>query len=158
VLSLRWTDGVFSNDSNEVKQMESHTDQNTVTDSHHLALLGFALLPVIVGTAWYLLAADGPGWFGYALLVVTLGLAVVFGASMSKVRGFTVSVVVAAAVVVGGLLGQGNLSEDLEDGASYIMLFAAVATIFVLAFWLIGVGIGSVWRHVAGHRREARPS
>jgi len=135
--------------------MGSHTDQNVIKGSPELALLGFALLPVIVaftvGTAWYLLAADGPGWFGYeALYAVTLGLALAFGAAMSKVRGLLMSVLVAAAVVVGGLLGQGDVSRQFDDGAFFIILGVVAVTILVLAFWLIGVVIGNVWRRVAG--------
>lgn len=60
------------------------------------------------------------------------------------------SVAVATAAMVGVFLADGSLSENPEDGYFYFMLFAAMVTIFVLAFWLIGVVIGNVWRRVAG--------
>ncbi len=133
-------------------------DAHISKGSQDSALLAFALLPVIVafivGTAWYLLAANGPGWFGYGVLYaltlgLTLGLAVAFGVSMRKVRGFVMSVVVVAAAVVGSLTGQGDVSRQFDDGAAFIVFYAVTATIFVLAFWLIGVVIGWTWRRVA---------
>jgi hypothetical protein len=81
---------------------------------------------------------------------VTLGLALAFGAAMSKVRGLLMSVLVAAAVVVGGLLGQGDVSRQFDDGAFFIILGVVAVTIIVLGFWLVGVVIGWTWRRVAG--------
>jgi hypothetical protein len=114
-------------------------------------LLVFAFLPVAValavGTPSYLLAANDPGRFGYEILyLLTFGLPVAFGASMRKVRGFVMSVVVVAAAVVGSLAGQGDVGPQFDDGGFFIVVIAAALTIFVLAFWLLGVVIGSVWR------------
>ena len=45
--------------------MGNLSDKGTIKGSPELALVGFAFLPVIVaftwGTAWYLMAANGPG-------------------------------------------------------------------------------------------------
>jgi hypothetical protein len=135
--------------------MERSPDQHITEGSPERGSLGHVLLPVVialvVGTSWYLLAdADTAGFLHYVVLILTPGLAVTFGVSMSGLRGFAMSGLVAAAVVVGVFLGAGDLSENPEDGAFFIVLFAVVVTILTLAFWLIGVGVGSLWRRVAG--------
>ncbi len=154
VVSLRYPDDVVINGSNEVRQMEQRTDQHITEGSPERGLLGHLLLPVVialaVGTSWYLLSgADTAGFLTAVLLILTPGLAVTFGVSMSGLRGFTMSVLVAAAVVVGVFLREGDLSENPEDGFGYILLFAMVVTFFMVAFWVVGVVVGSVWRRVA---------
>ena len=133
--------------------MEQRTDQHITEGSPQRGLLGHLLLPVViglaVGTSWYLLSGADAGFLTAVLLILTLGLAVTFGVSMSGLRGFTMSVLVAAAVVVGVFLQEGDLSENPEDGFGYIVGFAMLVTFFMLAFWVVGVGVRSAWRRVA---------
>ena len=133
--------------------MEQRTDQHITEGSPERGLLGHLLLPVViglaVGTSWYLLTGtDTAGFLTGVLLILTLGLAVTFGVSMSGLRGFTMSVLVAAAVVVGVFLREGDLSENPEDGFGYILFFAIVLNFLMLAFWAVGVGVESLWRRV----------
>ena len=130
--------------------MGQGTGQNLSKGSPERSSLVFTFLPMAlvlaVGASGYVLAATGPDASSGVPLLLTLGLAVAFGAAMSKVRGLLMSVVLAAAVLVGGLTGQGDVSRQFDDGGSLLVVIAAALTIFVLAFWLLGVVIGSVWR------------
>jgi len=127
----------------------------------------FAIVVTLaVGAAWYLFAANSlEGWSRYDLLfILTLGVAVAFGASMSIVRGFVMSTVLAAATIIGRALGEGDVmgqafggdwlggdgTVDPAEVLSFWLVAVLGTTIFVLAFWLIGVIIGSLWRRVAG--------
>ena len=69
--------------------MESHTDQHTSKASQEPSSLVFAFVPMAlvlaVGASWYLLAATGAEGSPEVPFILTLGLAVAFGASMSKV-------------------------------------------------------------------------
>ena len=132
-----------------------YSDQHISKGSPDRGLLGHVVLPVVVsivvGTSWYLRAAndyEGSLLPFEVLAILTLGLAVTFGVSMSIVRGFVMSVVLAAAVGVGS--GLGVPSEFVQGDIN--VFFAIVETIFVLAFWLIGVTIVTMWHG----RREAR--
>jgi hypothetical protein len=108
-----------------------------------------ASLALVAGVSWFALVASGAeGILPATLFILTLGLALTFGASQSRGRGISMSLLVAAAVVVGVFLAGGDLSENAEDGAFFIVLFAVVMTVLVLAAWLAGVAIGSAWRRV----------
>jgi len=132
--------------------MERHTDQHMTEGSPERGFLGHGFLPVVLalaaGASWYLLAAtDAEGFLPVVLEVLTLGLAVAFGASLSKVRGLVMSAVIAAAVMVGAVLGADDLSRYTYEGEElFVVLAVAAVTILVLAFWLIGVVIGWAWR------------
>lgn len=118
-------------------------------------------LTLAVGAAWYLVAANSQeGWGRYDLLfILTLGLAIAFGASMGTGRGFVMSTVLIAAAIIGRALGEGDVMGRAFGGASLggdgtvdpaeVLSFWLVAvlgtTIIVLAFWLIGVVIGWTW-------------
>jgi len=52
VLTSRWPDGVVIHDSNEVKQMDHRTDQDTIMGSPELALVVFAILAVFAYLLW----------------------------------------------------------------------------------------------------------
>lgn len=136
-------------------QMGHRTEQHTIEGSSDRGpidnlvwSLAFALP---VGAFWYLVSViDAEGFLPLVLIVVTLGLAVGFGVSMERTRGFVMSVVITTAAMVGAFLADGSLSEDPGEGYFYFVLVAVVMTILVLAFWLIGEVIGSVGRRVAG--------
>ena len=104
-----------------------------------------------VGTAWFLLAVHAPdGWFSVEpLALLTAGSAVIFGASISTRRGFVMSAVLAPAAIGGRALGE-RVTADLIEVLSFWMWFVVPVTIIVLAFWLVGAGIGWTWRRVKG--------
>jgi hypothetical protein len=135
--------------------MEQRTDQHTIKGSPDRRPLDNLVWPVAlalpVGAFWYLLSViNAQGFLPLVLIIVTLALAVGFGVSMERTRGFIMSVVVAAAAMVGVFIADGSLSENPEDGYGYFVLAAVVVTVLVLGFWLIGVVLGSVRRRVAG--------
>jgi hypothetical protein len=123
------------------------------------------LVTLAVGIAWYLAAANGPdGWLRYDLLfILTLGVAIAFGASMSIVRGFVMSTVLAAAAIVGRGLGEGDVislaigrdwlggdgTVDPVEMMAFWLVEVLGTAIFVLSFWLVGFVIGLAWRRVA---------
>jgi hypothetical protein len=107
---------------------------------------------LIVGVPWFLLAEqDGEWWLPLETLAfLTAGLAVIFGASMSAVRGFTASAALAAAVIGGTVLGADVGGPDfyaLNVVEVYLVAFGTL--ILVPLAWLVGFVIGSLWRRVA---------
>jgi hypothetical protein len=107
-------------------------------------------LALPVSAFWYLLSTiEAEGLLPLVLIIATLGLAVGLGVSREAVVGFVMSLVVVGGIVVGVFLGAGDLSENPEDGPFFIVLFAVVMTILVLAFWLVGIGVARVRRRVS---------
>ncbi len=107
---------------------------------------------LIVGVPWFLLAEqDGEWWLPFETLAfLTAGLAVIFGASMSAVRGFAASAVLAAAVIGGTVLGADVGGADfygLKVVGVYLVAFGTL--ILVPLAWLSGFVIGSMWRRAA---------
>lgn len=142
-----------------------HNHSHVVEDAPERKLLDHLILPIAlaaaVGAAWSVVGALGSDArvLAEAVIVLTLGLAIVVGASMARTRGFATSVAIAAAAVASVFLTEGSLSEDPRDGYVYFLLFAIVMTAVVLVFWFIGMVAAWTWRGRIGKLvRQVLPS
>ncbi len=79
-----------------------------------------------------------------AVILVTLAIAVIFGASLSTLTGFAASAILAVTLVAGSLL----LSDRDASGEVSSLLPIVVIGVLVLYLlaWLGGVMIGWTWR------------
>ena len=96
----------------------------------------------------------------FALLGLMVVLPVIFGASMSIVRGLVASEVLAVALVGGMVIGVAARDWPVEASASAFEVsdisvwFIAFPFIAVSFYWLVGVVIGFVWlwaRRIIGY-------
>ena len=150
----------------DARHPDRASEQRGRAATHATSEVAAIALTLGVGAAWYLVAANSQeGWFGYDLLfILTLGLAIAFGASMSTVRGFVMSTLLAAATIIGRALGEGDVIGRAFGGAGLggdgtidpagVLSFWLVAVLgtamLVLAFWLIGVTIVTMWHGSVG--------
>lgn len=111
---------------------------------------------IVVGGSWWLLPEMvdmSDSYVPAALIFMTVGLAAIFGASMSAVRGFVASAALAAVVVGGGLLTADVPTTDYSGLGAFGLWLFSLATLIVLSLaWLAGVVVGWAWRRVAGRR------
>jgi hypothetical protein len=107
------------------------------------------VIVLIVGVPWFMVAKQRDEWWltYETLALLTAGLVVVLGASMSAMRGIWASVVVAAAVIGGMVLGfvAGGHFDNPWTGVSVGIVTVGTLILVPLA-WLGGAAIGWAWR------------
>jgi hypothetical protein len=109
---------------------------------------------VVVGASWWLLPETVDLSDSYplgALVLMTVALAAIFGASMSAVRGFVASAALAAVVAIVLLLTFDVPRPDYSGYAVLVIWLLALGMLIVVPLaWLSGLVSGWVWRRVAG--------
>ena len=96
---------------------------------------------------------DYGGWLFVAPFLTAAGFALAFGATMRPAQGLVASAVLAAVLIVAFGLGLDArywfADPSLRQGFETWVMLSLIA---VPTAWLIGVGIGHLWRSTRGSR------